>query len=159
MKSISVRKSSISGSGIIAEEEIKKGEFIGYIRGKLKSLKITNKKESLSYPNWVGISKGVWIDPVYPYQFLNHSCNPTAGIKGKISMVAIRDIRKGEEITVDYSIIEGDKLWEMKCSCGEKNCRGIIRSIQYLPKSSFDRYMPYIPRYFQGLFFSAKKIH
>ncbi|MEK7228392.1 MAG: SET domain-containing protein [Patescibacteria group bacterium] len=157
MKSIFVGESLISGSGIMAGEDIKKGEFIGYIRGKLKFLKVTNKKQSLSFPNWVGISKGVWIDPPYPYQFLNHSCEPTAGIKRKISMVAIRDIKKGQEITIDYSIIEGDKLWEMKCSCGEKNCRGIIRSIQYLPKRNFNKYMPYIPKYFQRLFLSSRR--
>lgn len=157
MKRISVKKSNISGSGIVAEEDIKKGEFIGYIRGKLKRLKVTNKEESLSFPNWIGVEKGLWIDPANPYQFLNHSCDPSAGIKRRFSMVALKDIKKGEEITVDYSIIEGDELWEMKCSCGSKNCRGLIKSVQYLPKSVFSKYLPLVPRYFQHLYTSSKR--
>jgi len=36
-----------------------------------------------------------------------------------------RDIKKGEEITGDYAeeILTG----EMKCNCGSKNCKKIIR--------------------------------
>lgn len=152
MKHIYIATSKIAGKGIMAGEDIKAGDLIQYIRGEVKFWVVKDKETSLYGPNWIGLGKDTWIDPDYPHQYLNHSCDPNSGIKGKVAMVAIKDIKEGEEITMDYSIIEGDELWEMQCHCGAKNCRGIIRSIQFLPKNIFQKYMPYIPRYFQKLY-------
>lgn len=157
MKHFYIATSKINGMGIMAGEDIKKGETIRRIKGELKFLSIKNKEDSLSYPNWIGIGKGVWIDPDYPHQYLNHSCEPNAGIKGKVTLVALKDIKEGEEITIDYSIIEGDDLWEMPCSCGAKDCRKTIKSIKYLPTRTFKKYMPYIPKYFQKLHPEGKR--
>ncbi len=154
MKQFYVCKSKIEGFGVNAGEDIKTGEFITRFKGKPRFLLVTNKKESLSHPNWIGIAKNQWIDPEKPQKFINHSCNPNAGIKGKVSIISLRDIKEGEEITFDYSIIEGDFMWQMKmkCNCGEKNCRGIIRSVQFLPEEQFRKYMPNIPTYFKNLY-------
>ncbi|MDO8656516.1 MAG: SET domain-containing protein [Nanoarchaeota archaeon] len=164
MKHIYICTSPIEGDGVSAEEDIKKGETIQEIHGEARFLTVRNKKESLSYPNWIGVGKDKWINPSYPNQYLNHSCNPNAGIKGAITIsqdksvkgkyviVALKPIKEGEEITIDYSIIEGDDLWEMKCKCGEKNCRKIIRSIQHLPERQFKKYLPNVPAYFKNLY-------
>jgi hypothetical protein len=66
-------------------------------------------------------------------------------------------MKEGEEITIDYSTIEGDPLWEMKCACGEKNCRKIIRSIHSMPKKQFERYLPYVSTYFKRLYLKEHK--
>lgn len=42
--------------------------------------------------------------------------------------IATRDIEAGEEITDDYGLFNLE--WEMECSCGQKSCRGWIRSDQ-----------------------------
>ena len=108
----------------------------------------------------MGVKKNIWIDPLRPHKFLNHSCNPTAGARG-ITLIAIRDIKEGEEITVDYSTIEGDNRWEMLCSCEEKNCRKLIRSIEFLTQEQFMS-IPYIPAYFRKLYFkknSGRKVY
>lgn len=152
MRHIYICSSKINGKGVCAGENIKKGDIIQYIKGEAKFLTIRSKKDSLSYPDWIGIGKNKWIDPDYPNQYLNHSCNPNSGIKGRLTMVAIRNIKEGEEITIDYSIIEGDDLWEMKCTCGEKNCRKVIRSIRYIPRRQFKKYLPYVPTYFKDLY-------
>jgi len=152
MKQIYIATSDIHGKGIRAGEDVKRGEMIQPIRGKMKFLTIRTKGDSLSHPNWIGVAKDQWIDPDKPYKFLNHSCDPNSGVRGKINIVAIKDIKEGEEITMDYSIIEGDDLWEMKCACGSKNCRGIIRSIQYLPSKTFKKYLPFIPTYFRKVY-------
>ena len=157
MKHFYIATSKVSGLGIMAGEDIKRGEIIRQITGEVKFLSIKSKEDSLSYPNWIGIGEGKWIDPAYPHQYLNHSCNPTAGVNDKLEIVALRDIKEGEEITIDYSIIEGDDLWEMPCSCGSLNCRKIIRSVKYLPKKSFDAYLPYIPAYFKKLYLKFHK--
>jgi hypothetical protein len=99
----------------------------------------------------VGVKKNIWIDPLRPHKFLNHSCNPTAGMRG-LTLIALRDIKEGEEVTIDYAIIEGDPRWELLCLCGEKECRKIIRSIHYLPKKQFLKYLPNIPHYFKKIY-------
>ena len=150
--------SKIHGLGVKAGENIKVGELITRFSGPIKFQINKNKRDALSHPDWVGIKKDHWMDTARPQKFLNHSCNPNASVKGKVSIVAIRDIKEGEEITFDYSIIEGDERWEMKCGCGEKKCRRMIRSILFLPKAQFVKYMPYIPTYFKNLYLKNQKI-
>jgi uncharacterized protein len=159
MKHFYIATSKIAGKGIMAGENIKEGEVIRKITGDVKFFAVKSKDDSLSYPNWIGIGEGTWIDPHHPHQYLNHSCNPTAGMNDNLELVALKDIKEGEEITIDYSIIEGDDLWEMPCSCGAPNCRKIIRSVKYLPKGTFEKYLPYIPKYFQNLYLRAHKRH
>lgn len=155
MKDIYAATSNIAGLGLMAGENVKKGELIRYIKGDIKFKINKSKKDALSHPNWIGVAENQWIDPEKPYKFLNHSCNPTAGVKGTVALVALRDLKEGEEITIDYSTIEGDVRWEMPCNCGEKNCRKTIRSIAYLSRSVFEKYLPYIPRYFQKLYLKS----
>lgn len=152
MKHFFVSTSKIHGLGLVAGENIKKGESIAVIKGDIKFKVNKNEKESLGNPDWIGIEKNVWIDPEKPYKFLNHSCDANTGIKGKITLVAVKNIKEGEEIVIDYSTIEGDEMWRMNCNCGAVNCRGIVRSIQNLPVKDFKRYDPYISTYFKKLY-------
>ena len=59
--------------------------------------------------------------------YINHSCEPNSFMKilyGHIQFYALRDIRPGEEITVDYeSTLHSDRK---RCFCGAKTCRGRI---------------------------------
>lgn len=157
MKQFYVCKSKIEGLGINAGEDIKKDEIISRFIGPLKFKINKNKRDALVHPDWVGVKKDHWIDPEKPQKFFNHSCNPNASIKSKVLIVALKDIKEGEEITFDYSIIEGDPRWEMKCCCGEKNCRGIIRSVQFLSQTQFMKYIPNIPAYFRNLYLKDNK--
>ncbi len=151
-KKIYVGKSQLHGMGIFALRKIKKGEIVGIVQGP-KMFKVNrNIRDALSNPDWVGFKMHNWVDPIPPYKYLNHSCNPNIAIKGFKTLIAIRDIKKEEEITIDYSIIEADPLWYMKCTCKEKKCRGIIKSIQKLPKKIYKSYLPFISKEFQDLY-------
>jgi SET domain-containing protein len=62
--------------------------------------------------------------------YINHSCSPNAYMKtlyGHMLFFALRDIRPGEEITVDYE----DTLHPdtKRCYCGAPNCRGTINRV------------------------------
>ena len=59
-----------------------------------------------------------------PARFVNHSCDPNTFIRGFFG-IAKRDIKKGEEITEDYSK-EHNPGFKMECRCGSKNCKKII---------------------------------
>ena len=63
--------------------------------------------------------------------YINHSCAPNAyrqTLYGHVLFFALRDIRPGEEITVDYE----DTLHpdSKRCCCGAQSCRGTINKGQ-----------------------------
>jgi SET domain-containing protein len=63
--------------------------------------------------------------------YINHSCEPNSFMQilyGHILFIALRDIRPGEEITIDYeSTLHSDKK---RCTCGAPSCRGTINKIK-----------------------------
>lgn len=61
--------------------------------------------------------------------FVNHSCEPNCGITetdGRIVLIALKDLKNGEEITFDYSTTQAGGFWVMGCQCGTAACRGNI---------------------------------
>lgn len=145
------------GRGLFAARDIKKGEIVFIAKGKRFKDTITNIDESINHRHSMGITADYWLDPYQsnPLRWINHSCNPNLGIRGSVQFIALRKIRKDEHLTIDYSITECDTLYNFRiqaggfCKCGEKNCRKIIRSIQFLPKKVYRKYLPFIPRTFQ----------
>lgn len=66
-------------------------------------------------------------------RFINHSCDPNCRtekwmVNGEvcIGLFAIRDIKKGEEITFDYNYVRVFGAAAKKCVCGSSECRGYI---------------------------------
>lgn len=58
---------------------------------------------------------------------INHCCDPNLYswiFKGHILYMSKREIRPGEELTVDY--LFSDKIDEVPCRCGSALCRGTI---------------------------------
>jgi len=68
-------------------------------------------------------------------KYINHSCEPncyTEIIKGEIWIMALRDIKKGEELTYNYGFSRAG--WhEHPCKCGSKNCFGFIVAQEHWP--------------------------
>ncbi|KAI4320551.1 hypothetical protein MLD38_034020 [Melastoma candidum] len=66
-------------------------------------------------------------------RFINHSCDPNCQtekwmVNGEIciGLFAIRDIKKGEELTFDYNYVRVFGAAVKKCVCGSRHCRGYI---------------------------------
>lgn len=60
-------------------------------------------------------------------EIINHSCDPNLYsriVKGHILYMSKRDIRRGEELTVDY--LFSKKIERVPCACGSAKCRGTI---------------------------------
>ena len=61
-------------------------------------------------------------------RFINHSCDPNCRAhkeRGRIWIIALRDIARGEEITFDYGF--QFRHWaENPCRCGAAQCPGYI---------------------------------
>jgi uncharacterized protein len=139
------------GKGCFAKELIKKGEFICFCEGKV----VTWNEQERRYINGVDRlddplqnNETEYIELDEPYIYLNHSCNPNSGIRGKNELIAIKDIFPGDEIVIDYSTATWDDLWverygpwRMNCSCDEKNCRKTIGEFLTMPESLRTEYI------------------
>ena len=124
-----IKQSNIEGKGLFAAKLIRKGEIIGIKGGYIFDRKKLNKiKESM--------------------MFLNHSCEPNAGIEGNIVFIAMRDIKAGEEITIDYAMCDDDNF-ELKCNCQSKSCRKIITGKDWMKKELQKRYAGYFSIYLE----------
>lgn len=133
-----VRNSPISGKGVFAKELIKKGEVIAVWGGDIiteRELNSLYKKGIKNICHYVTqIADGFYLvsdrngEFLEDDDFFNHSCDPNAGIKGHIIMVAMRNIKPGEEITYDYAMTDVGLNYRFRCKCGKENCRRIITS-------------------------------
>jgi hypothetical protein len=146
--------------GVFANKDFKAGEIIREFSGTSYSLFDTFQINKLILagiiteddPLPVGEYEYVILDPESAK--FNHSCNPNAGIRGKMTLIAIKDIKKGEQITYDYSTTvhpndysnavyprSPEHIWSMECACGEASCRGLIQNILTIPASQLDFYL------------------
>lgn len=144
-KNIGVEKTR-NGYGIFAKKDFSKGEEIFEINGKLMTLYEDEIIDKKIRDNAFRFSKDKYISPQGEIgDFLNHSCNPNSGIiktGSKLFLIAVRNIKRGEEITMDYStIIADDDIWEMNCNCGEKECRSTIKNFGALSKKLKEKYL------------------
>lgn len=152
-ENIVIGKSGLHRKGLIAVKNMRKGENIFTVEGvKIKFLINNQRQAAKAGLNWIGWDKNEWIDPVSYGLYINHSCMPNAGIAGRKKVVAIKNIRSGEEVTMDYSLSEADIFWNFRCNCRSGNCRKHVRSIQFLPLDIYKKNLRYIPAYFRRVF-------
>lgn len=95
-----VKDSAIHGKGLFAKKPIKEGEIIGEIKGK------PTKKDG-PYVLWIEDENYDGIKVKNIFKYINHNQKPNAVYYDDLTVVALRDIEKGEEITHHY----GD-TWE-----------------------------------------------
>jgi hypothetical protein len=67
----------------------------------------------------------------HPWRFLNHSCEPNAGVAGR-RLVALRSIEPGDQLTFDYTTTEADMAEPFDCHCGAAACIGRVRGFAHL---------------------------
>ena len=132
------------GVGVFATRDIRKDEIIAEFRGPVVVTESLDgiPREVQDHLYNVGIGK--YIIAKEPAARTNHSCEPNAGIKNDVYLVAMYDIKKDEEVTFDYSVITADG-WTLKCNCGAKSCRKLIGDYKDLPATLKQRYKNYTP--------------
>jgi hypothetical protein len=145
---VSVAKCSL-GSGIFANVDFKRGDLIFIWKGIL----MRGLYHWRVGKRWLQTDQYAWIDPYKdnPGCYINHSCNPNSGIRNSIEMVAMREIKKGEEVTFDYSTSESEDGWYLICHCGEKNCRRLIKPYEFLSKELKLNYRDFVSEYLKGI--------
>ncbi len=151
MKKIYYAFSQVGGSGLFASQKIRKDQTILRVRGTEIVHHRYTAKFSPTGPNWIATGKEQWLVPhdKNPWSYINHSCNPNSGFRGSLTIVAMKNINRDEEITIDYSITEGDPYWHMVCHCGSKQCRKTIISAVLQPELLL-KYKSYLPTFLRN---------
>jgi uncharacterized protein len=126
-----VRSSPLHGAGVYTSAPIKSGQRVLEYTGPRLTKKETEGMYAESEVTYLfGLEDGkTVIDGFGTAAFVNHSCDPnceTDQIKGRVWIIALRDIQAGEELTYDYNLYDADPGEEAPCYCGSKNCRGTM---------------------------------
>lgn len=141
-----VKKSAIAGKGLYAARSILKGALITRMTGKrVKDTEvdrlIAQKKIKRDNPLQVGARTYYILDAVAVAT--NHSCEPNAAVVKVNTLVALKTIKQGEEITFDYACTVGreNEGWVMRCRCNTKACRTTIGAWTTLPGPVLKKYL------------------
>lgn len=117
------------GVGVYARRLFPVGERILTFRG----VEVSGAEAEQS-AHTLQISGNGYLDVSPPGRYVNHSCEPNAGISSGNDLIAMRDISPGEEITFDYSTcMMAENRWVMPCECQAMHCRGTIEDFDCLP--------------------------
>lgn len=121
-KGVVIKKSRINKKGVFAAQNFKRGEVVLKWNPKILTKSEVDKLPKSRKHDVDKITENKYVLQSPPERFMNHSCEPNTRVKNH-SDVAIKNIKKGEEITSDYG--EG-VLITFECRCGSRKCRGTI---------------------------------
>ena len=111
MKLYRVKKSKIDNQGVYAALNIKVGTKIIYYKGKLITKKETERNPKYDNDKAIylfNLNSRYDLDGDFKHntaRLINHSCKPNCEVDGKglkLLIFALRDIKKGEELSYDY---------------------------------------------------------
>lgn len=144
------------GDGLFAKNKLKKGDCLMMIGGYILTVEEESRLPGKSADNGVQIAKDLVLCTVRPEEwggvnYLNHSCEPNAGFNGQIALVAMRDIAKDEEITIDYAMVlhKAGKgpAYRLECLCGARTCRGVVTENDWKKPILQEKYRAYFQPY------------
>ncbi len=140
---IFLRRTKKYGQGVYAREPIKKGEVVAVYDGPFYDNEFDGWTPDL-LGHTIQCGKALWRDSKGVARYVNHSCDPNCGIKGRFKIKAMRDIAAGEQITWDYEMTEKSWWWRMRCRCGSSICRKVIGTYSNMPQSIRRKYKGFI---------------
>lgn len=145
-------KTEKCGSGIVADEDITRGEFVIEYVGEViddktceeRLWQMKHRGETNFY--LCEINRDMVIDATYKgnkSRYINHSCCPNTEMQKwridgetRIGIFATRDIKRGEHLTYDYQFVQFGA--DQDCHCGAKGCRQKLGVKPSKPKISSD---------------------
>lgn len=153
------------GKGVFTRESIKEGEKLAIFGGHVM---LISDEPTLSeaYSDFaLQVDEFFVIGPKFAHEIedtdlFNHSCNPNAGIKGQIFLVAMRDIEPDEEVTFDYAMVlhaaQGCPRYEIECCCNSSDCRGRVSQDDWEIPELQRRYVGYFSLFLQEKIYQLK---
>ena len=155
---LEIKDYSKSGRGVFATRPFATGELLamwgGWIISTAELNRLSNKERTFA----VQVEEDLYLvtprAKVGSADFINHSCNPNAGLSGAISLVAMRPIFPGDEVCYDYAMADSNPDLGFGCRCGSSVCRGEVSGGDWrLPelRASYEGFFsPYLQRRIQA---------
>jgi len=125
-----VGRSRIAGRGLFAGCAIPARAKIGEFEGEIISIREARRRAKGRKVVAIVELEGAAIDATatrHGFRFINHSCAPNTFTRltdCRAEFYALRKIRAGEELTVDYG--ESHHDGKLPCLCGAVGCSGWI---------------------------------
>ncbi|KAI9320696.1 hypothetical protein BX666DRAFT_1224943 [Dichotomocladium elegans] len=119
-------------SKLVAERDFPLGSTIAELKG------LTPGPKAYSS---VQISKTEHIELNSDLLYMNHSCDPSAAMDvDKRAVVAIKDIKAGDELNFFYPSTEWDMAQPFDCWCGSSKCIRRVQGARHLSKSILEQF-------------------
>jgi SET domain-containing protein len=141
------------GFGLFARESLKKGEILCVWGGEIVTEEQLENIPPERAKHGLQVEESIYLLPLQegdPGDYVNHSCDPNAGLIGQICMVAMRDINADEEVCFDYAMSDSSDYDEFQCQCGSDICRVTITGndwkIPALQEKYYGYFIPYLQR-------------
>lgn len=146
------------GKAVYARDVIEPGELVAVWTGRIVSTEQLDELPEEIRRHTVQVEEGLYLASLGPDEgpdFINHSCEPNAGLDGQITIVALTRIQAGEEVTIDYAMCDGSPYDEFDCACGSALCRGRVTGDDWRNPALWERYAghfsPYLERRIRAL--------
>lgn len=144
------RAAANHGAGVFAVERVEAGELLAVWGGRVVDAaelsRLTERERMLT----LQVEEEYFLAPAGEADsadLVNHSCDPNAGLRGQIALVAMRDIEAGEEVCFDYAMSESTAYDEFPCRCGSPECRDRVTAEDWRRPELWRRYEGYFSPY------------
>lgn len=137
--SLALRSAGAKGRGVFAARPVSAGTHLLDFTGPvvpIADVRDFTHAIQIADDHFLGPSGGL-------DDFVNHSCDPNCGLSegpGRLALIALRAIRRSEEITFDYSTCMVAEEGFEGCRCGATICRGRVLPYTRLPLELRRRY-------------------
>lgn len=148
-----VRNRDVAGGyAVFARSVIEPSELVGVWSGRVVATDALDTLPEAIRHHTVQIEEDLFLASTSenePPDFINHACEPNAGLDGQITIVALRRILPGEEVTIDYAMCDGSPYDEFDCACGSAICRGKVTGNDWRNPVLWKRYAGHFSPYLQ----------
>ncbi len=126
------QEGGIQGLGLFATRDIEQGELLAIKGGRLVDTDTLTDNLEIINGSHVQVAPDIYITGLTKEEIdntligYNHSCDPNAYIHGQIEIKAMKGIKKGDEVTIDYATGYTTSNQFFKCLCNSPNCRKYI---------------------------------
>jgi len=146
------------GKAVYARDAIESGELVAVWSGRIVGADELDDLPPEIRRHTVQVEEGLYLASLSPNEapdFINHSCEPNAGLDGQVAIVALHRIQPGEEVTIDYAMCDGSSYDEFECECKSTLCRGRVTGEDWRNPTLWERYAghfsPYLERRIRAL--------
>lgn len=134
-----IKPSVVAGEGAFATRDIYPGENIGeYMGERITEDQAVERYGDQAFTMLFSLDNGYLVDGSVGgngCEKVNHGCDPNVhayvrkGKKRAVVYQALREIKKGEELLIDYRLNitnPREAYTKFRCNCGSGNCRGTM---------------------------------